>query len=70
MNAIQPIRGQEYFSSYIKGILCGGWGCVCVVFLCVCAFVKGVNRGHTSDSAKGNVGTLPTGDVPICALPA
>ena len=36
----------------------------------VCAFVNGVNRGHTSDSAKGNVDTLPTGDVPICALPA
>ena len=51
-------------------------GCVCVggVGGCVCvcggAFVKGVNRGHTSDSAKGNVDTLPTGDVPICALPA
>ena len=42
---------------------------VCVG-VCVCAFVKGVNRGHTSDSAKGNVDTLPTGDVPICALPA
>ena len=37
---------------------------------CGGAFVKGVNRGHTSDSAKGNVDTLPTGDVPICALPA
>ena len=36
----------------------------------MCAFVKRVNRGHTSDSAKGNVDTLPTGDVPICALPA
>ena len=54
-----------------------GGGCVCVcgwvcwgVCVCVCAFVKGVNRGHTSDSAKGNVDTLPTGDVPICALPA
>ena len=40
------------------------------VFQCVCAFVKGVNRGHTSDSANGNVDTLPTGDVPICGLPA
>ena len=44
-------------------------------YICVCvcgggAFVKGVNRGHTSDSAKGNVDTLPTGDVPTCALPA
>ena len=42
---------------------------VCVG-VCGGAFVKSVNRGHTSDSAKGNVDTLPTGDVPICALPA
>ena len=48
--------------------VCGGGG-VCVG-VWVCAFVKRVNRGHTSDSAKGNVDTLPTGDVPICALPA
>ena len=40
------------------------------VWVCVGEFVKGVNRGHTSDSAKGNVDKLPTGDVPICALPA
>ena len=56
--------------------VCGGgcvvwWVCVCVCgWVCGGAFVKRVNRGHTSDSAKGNVDTLPTGDVPICALPA
>ena len=57
---------------HVSFVIVGGgvWVCVCGVCVCVCAFVKRVNRGHTSDSAKGNVDTLPTGDVPICALPA
>ena len=56
-------HGGRYPVPYVCGGM--GWG-----WRCGGAFVQGVNRGHTSDSAKGNVDTLPTGDVLICALPA